>query len=215
MRSPDMARTVHASDFKAQTLPNLYFIAFKDGLSARQFEIRVSLSSEVKPQVVRSMVRAIIFFRQYPVCLKGRGMLQDASVSILARPGNMSGQIREKGWRQVVQMCFQNGAASKLGSSDHLWMEVEAMTRTARMGSRCGLEYKPRARKPDQAVGARRGGQVRTRRIAAPSRGGCRKLFAGKPDRATRAYAAVGPGPVGVLGGGGGSSIWMRLFLMA
>ena len=106
MRSPDVPGTVHASDFKAQTLPNLYFIAFKDGLPAQQFEIRVSFSSRSKPQVVRSMVSAIIFFRQYPVCLKGGGMLQDASVSILSRPDNMSQQTREKGRCQVVQMGF-------------------------------------------------------------------------------------------------------------
>ena len=48
MRSPDMPGTVHAGDFKAQTLPNLYFIAFKDGLPARQFEIRVSFSRRSK-----------------------------------------------------------------------------------------------------------------------------------------------------------------------
>jgi hypothetical protein len=83
MLSPDMPGSIHASDFKAQTLPNPYFIAFKDGLPAQQFEIRVSSSAEAKPQVVNSMVRAIIFFRQYGVCLRGRGRLQDASVSIL------------------------------------------------------------------------------------------------------------------------------------
>jgi hypothetical protein len=33
-------------------------------------------------------------------------MLQDASVSILSRPDNMSQQTREKGRCQVVQMGF-------------------------------------------------------------------------------------------------------------
>ena len=73
----------------------------------------------------------------------------------------------------------------------------------------------PGTQNPDQAVGARGEGQFA--RGESPHRAGFRaeNYLLENPYRATRAYAAVGPGPVGVLGGGGGSSIWMRLFLMA
>lgn len=57
--------------------------------------------------------------------------------------------------------------------------------------------------------------RVRTPRIAHRAGFRAENYLLENPYRATRAYAAVGPGPVGVLGGGGGSSIWMRLFLMA
>ena len=48
MRSPDIPGTRRRCDFKAQTLPNPYFIAFKDGLPAQQFEVRVSSSRQSK-----------------------------------------------------------------------------------------------------------------------------------------------------------------------
>ena len=92
------------------------------------------------------------------------------------------------------------------------------MTRIARaFRNRCGVGIQPESAKPiDQAVGAR-GEADEFARGESPHRAGFRaeNYLLENPYRATRAYAAVGPGPVGVLGGGGGSSIWMRLFLMA
>jgi hypothetical protein len=68
MRSRDVPGTVHASDFKAQALPNLYFIVFKDGLAAQQFEIRVTFSSRCKASSCQIYGESDYFFWAIP-CL--------------------------------------------------------------------------------------------------------------------------------------------------
>jgi hypothetical protein len=88
-------------------------------------------------------------------------------------------------------------------------MEVEAMTQTARFA--VGAGWNPSRERGNQIKPLGRGEADGSAHRGSPHGAG----FLENPYRATRAYAAVGPGPVGVLGGGGGSSIWMRLFLMA